>query len=80
MDRNMIITIGNNQKFAIADSVEYSGEKYYYIIEVDSEKEELKSDCRIIRVINDNNYARVQMVTDKESLSKIIPLFASHYL
>lgn len=74
---NKILTLDNNEKYVVADSVERYQNKYFYVIGVSDDNKELNGVCKIVRITSDN---RVVIVDDVNELSGILPLFISHYL
>ena len=74
---NKILTLENNEKYVVADSVERYQNKYFYVIGVSDDNKELNGVCKIVRITNDN---KLVVVDDVNELSGILPLFISHYL
>ncbi len=76
---NDVIELANKEKYVIADVVFTNNKKYYYIISVNEESNNITGKCKIITIDKDNNKDIINIITNKEELTIIAPLFASHY-
>ena len=79
-----IITLGNNKSYTISEILDYSENKYLYLIEVD-ENEELLEETRIVKVIADTNgnygVEDIENVQELKDIQEIfIELIESDYI
>lgn len=76
---NDVIELANKEKYVIADVVFTNNKKYYYIISVNDESSDITGKCKIITIEKENDKDIINIITSKEELTIIAPLFASHY-
>ena len=70
-----IITLKNNEKLVVLETIEYEGIKYLYVDKVNNEETETKEEYQIYRVCGNNV---VQKETDTDILISILPLFSKN--
>ena len=70
-----IITLKNNEKLVVLETIEYEGIKYLYVDKVNNEETETLEDYQIYRVCGNNI---VQKETDTDTLISILPLFSKN--
>ena len=70
-----IITLKNNEKLVVLETIEYEEIKYLYVDKVNNEETETKEEYQIYRVCGNNV---VQKETDTDILISILPLFSKN--
>lgn len=68
-----IITLKNNDKLIVLETLEYDGVTYLYVDKVNNNETETLGDYQILRVCENNI---VQKETDTDILISILPLFS----
>lgn len=70
-----IITLENNEKLVILETVEYEGNKYLYVDKVNNDETDILKKYHILRVCDNDT---VQKETDTNILINILPLFSKN--
>lgn len=68
-----VITLGNNTKLVVLETLEYEGNIYLYVDKVNEEETDTLDQYQIMRVCENNN---LQKETDLDILTDILPLFS----
>lgn len=76
---NDVIELANKEKYIISDVIFANNKKYYYIISVNAESTDITGKCKIITIEKENDVDVISVVTSREELTSVAPLFASHY-
>ena len=67
-----IITLEDNQKLIILETLEYEGNTYLYVDEVSDDEKDTLENYHILRAYDD----MVERETDQDTLINILPLFS----
>ena len=70
-----IITLGNNTKLIVLETLEYEGNTYLYVDKVTDDEQDTLGQFHIIRVYENNI---IQKETDINVLTNILPLFSKN--
>lgn len=70
-----IITLDNNEKLIVLETLEYEGITYLYVDKVNNEETDTLTKYHILRVCEGNI---VQKETDTDTLINILPLFSQN--
>jgi len=79
LEVNRVITLGNDEKYLIIETVNNNGRDYYYIAEVNSTETDIKDNYKIITTNNINDSLFIEEITGEDSLKEILPLFLDKF-
>ena len=79
LEVNRVITLGNDEKYLIIETIVNKEKEYYYIAEVNQTETDIKDNYKIVTVntIDDNLF--VEEITGEEKLKEILPLFLEKF-
>ncbi len=70
-----IITLASGDEYLVIDKVISDNKDYYYVAEVNDEKNDIKDNYKIVTISYDNNRSYFNEVLGEANLKKILPLF-----
>lgn len=75
--KNEIIVLGSGTKHIIIDTTEYDNKYYYYVAEVDEEKETVNENIEVITTVTENGNIFVKRVKG-ELENQLINIFKNN--
>lgn len=75
LEINKVITLGNNEEYLIVDKVEKDDKEYYYIAEVNEERNDIKDNYKIVCATYKDGDIFLDEVLGEDKLKSILPLF-----
>ena len=72
LKRYDVLTLDDDSKVVVIDSINYEGEEFIFTDEVDDTGEDTKQKYRILRVCYEDG--TIEGVTDPKTLSDIVPI------
>ena len=70
-----IVTLASGDEYLIIDKVVSDDKEYFYIAEVNDEKNDIKDNYKIITISYENDRAYFNEVLGETNLKKVLPLF-----
>lgn len=70
-----IITLASGDEYLVIDKVISDNKDYYYVAEVNDEKNDIKDNYKIVTISYENNRSYFNEVLGEANLKKILPLF-----
>ncbi len=75
LEINKIITLGNDEEYLVLANYEKNNENYYYIVEVNETKTDIKDNYKIVTARKENDKIFIDEITGKDKLKEILPGF-----
>lgn len=72
---NKIITLGNGENYLIVGKVNFQGEDYLYIAELNRNQNDILDNYKIVKVTISNDKYYLDEIVGEEKLKKILPVF-----
>ena len=79
LEVNRVITLGNDEKYLIIETIENQEKEYYYIAEVNQTETDIKDNYKIVTVNTIDGNLFVEEITGEEKLKEILPLFLEKF-
>ena len=79
LEVNNVITLGNDEKYLIIESVKHDDTEYYYIAEVNATETDIKDNYKIIIAHNVGEDTFIEEITGEDKLKEILPLFLEKF-
>jgi len=75
IELNMIITLENDEEYLTIDKVVKDDVSYYYIAQLNEEKNDIANNYKIVTIKNENEKNVIEEVLGEDKLKEILPLF-----
>ena len=72
---NKILTLASGEEYLVIDKAVDAGKEYFYVAEVNEEKNDIKDNYKIITVNYEGEKAFFAEVLGENNLKKVLPLF-----
>ena len=75
IETNNMITLNNNEKYAILEKINFEDIDYYYVALINEIQTDIKDEYKIIKIENNSNTNYIIEITEQELLNKLLPIF-----
>lgn len=75
---NNIVSLENKEEYLIIDKVNKDGVDYYYIVELNQERTDIKNNYKIVYVVFEDGQYIIREVLGEDKLKEILPLFINN--
>lgn len=75
---NNIVSLENKEEYLIIDKVNKDGIDYYYIVELNQERTDIKNNYKIVYVVFEDGQYIIREVLGEDKLKEILPLFINN--
>ena len=78
IEKNKIITLGNNEKYLVIANITNNNKDYYYIAEIDETGRDIKDNYKIMEKNEVNGKIYLDEVVGESNLKVVLPLFVKN--
>lgn len=75
IETNNMITLNNNEKYAILEKINFEDIDYYYVALINETQTDIKDEYKIIKIENNSNTNYIIEITEQELLNQLLPIF-----
>lgn len=75
IELNMIVTLENGEEYLTIDKVEKDGVYYYYIAQLNEEKNDIANNYKIVTIKEVDGENIIEEVLGEDNLKAVLPLF-----
>lgn len=79
LEINKVITLGNDERYLVIESISKNDKDYYYIAEVNSSGTDIVDNYKIITTNIEGEVTLIEEITGEEKLKEILPLFLERF-
>lgn len=79
LEINKVITLGNDERYLVIESISKNDKDYYYIAEVNSSGTDIVDNYKIITTNIEDEVTLIEEITGEEKLKEILPLFLERF-
>ena len=77
-EANKVLTFGDGSKYVIASTSIYDNNKYYYLVEVNEEAEDIQDGFKIVKEVEENGKVILKKVTEEVELETVSKFLANN--
>lgn len=79
LEINKVITLGNDERYLVIETITREDIDYYYIAEVNNSGTDIVDNYKIVTTVIDGEDTLIEEITGEEKLKEILPLFLEKF-
>lgn len=80
LEINKVITLGNDEKYLVIETINMNDKEYYYIAEVNATEQDIVDNYKIVTVdVKEDGVKVINEITGEDKLKEILPLFLERF-
>lgn len=79
LEINKVITLGNDERYLVIETISREDIDYYYIAEVNNSGTDIVDNYKIVTTVIDGEDTLIEEITGEEKLKEVLPLFLEKF-